>query len=296
MSANKTWFSGLQALRAMLFLTVFISHSGRYFSTEGTWGAFAVEVFFVLSGFLSAHAENNAQNSLGGGLKSGIERVKHRLLKYYPLYFVMLLFMVPTADLSVKSLIVFILNLFLLQSYVGKAGAALSFNWPAWFLSSIMLSYFVSGILNRMRNAVKKHSIITIICIFAFQTLWAFLWRNNHEAYKTGYYMVYICPLIRMLDFFQGMLLFSVYELNFTGAGKEGSSQRHNKLIWTIFEGAVLVLTILMLNLFDIFPPNFPSGYCHFQKNVLKSVMRKERRLCRKTSSTKTHGNSTRAG
>ena len=50
----KTWFNGLQALRAVLFIVVFISHSGVFVDVPGHLGSIGVSSFFILSGFLSA--------------------------------------------------------------------------------------------------------------------------------------------------------------------------------------------------------------------------------------------------
>lgn len=49
---EKRWFYGLQSFRAILFIMVYISHSGNFFHSIGVWGAAAVEGFFILSGFL----------------------------------------------------------------------------------------------------------------------------------------------------------------------------------------------------------------------------------------------------
>lgn len=47
----------LQAVRALAFLGIFLSHTGiKYFGTTGTWG---VSVFFVLSGFLMVYNYTN---------------------------------------------------------------------------------------------------------------------------------------------------------------------------------------------------------------------------------------------
>ena len=108
-----------------------------------------------------------------------------------------------------------IYNILLIQSYFGKANIALSYNWPTWFLSSIMLSYLLAPIFNsivrKITDGVGKYRVymtmILMAAVFTVQFLWAYRLRAYLTSYDKGYYFVYIFPLARTADFLQGILL-----------------------------------------------------------------------------------------
>jgi peptidoglycan/LPS O-acetylase OafA/YrhL len=209
----KKWFNGIQALRGLMFIMVYISHSSKFFDNYGGNGTAGVEVFFIISGLLGGgyayklNSSEEKENIITECIKSLWSKIK----KFYPVYFVFLIISLP---LKFSSWSDFVKCLFLTQSYWGNADTALSFNWPTWFLSSLLLSYFLQPIISRICKTVKKYSCLFIIIIFVIQFLWAYLWRNSSEAYGVGYYMVYQFPVARMLDYLLGNLLYNIVAAN----------------------------------------------------------------------------------
>lgn len=183
---KKEWFDGLQALRGILFLLVFISHSGDFFPSNGAWGGAAVEIFFVLSGFLSGYFyDETVRLSLANCFLS----LKKKIMAFWPLYMIMLFVSVYYRN---DGLATFIKCIFLTQSYFGNTETALSFNWPSWFLSSILLSYFLSPVLNKLCKKIESKSLLLMLLLFMFQISFAFYWKNMAEPYSFGYYYIYI--------------------------------------------------------------------------------------------------------
>ena len=91
---NKRYFHGLQALRGILFLLVFLSHSGAFIGFTAFAGAFGVSAFFVLSGFLSGYFFNPAQIQ-GKMIQVGVLYLWKKLKTFYPLYFAFLVLSIP---------------------------------------------------------------------------------------------------------------------------------------------------------------------------------------------------------
>lgn len=235
---KKKWFGGLQALRGILFLMVFISHSGGFVSVPGLWGGYAVCAFFVLSGFLSGYAY---KRKTGGIIKECIVNLFHKIKSFWLLYFVFtIVAFVVMKNGTVKDLLRCSL---LLQSYFGDANTALRLNWPGWFLSSIMLSYLLSPVLNKIVDAIFKKS--KVICgivgigILVGLFIWAYVWKNDYQAYGGGYYWIYICPLSRMFDFIMGIIMAQFY--------KETENKKISFEFSSVLEGGVIVILLALM-------------------------------------------------
>lgn len=197
---KKQWFSGIQVLRGILFISVLLSHSTAFFNVDGSSGCGGVAVVFTLSGFLSGYFFKHNNEPL---FSQCIRSVWSKVKRFYPLYFVFLMLGVLLRYSNLKNLIA---SLFLVQSYFGSVEMAQSFNWPAWYLSSLMFSYFLAPIINLLIEKLH-HEKILIVLILMLMISWAYLWRNNAQPYSMGYYWIYICPASRVFDFSEGILL-----------------------------------------------------------------------------------------
>lgn len=210
----KRWFNGLQSLRGILFLLVFYSHSGKFFYVPNylDLGAFSVCVFFILSGFLSSYDVYSSDWSFIRIISDGFSNVFKKLKKFYPIYFLFLLVAIPLTFKSFKNLFY---CTFLIQSYFFDTKIALSFNWPTWFLSSLLISYFLAPLLCRVfRFKMVYENIICVLFTIVIIAIWTYVWRNDSEIYGRGYYYVYIFPLARALDFIIGINLGFLFQKN----------------------------------------------------------------------------------
>lgn len=245
---NRTgWFDGLQALRALLFLLVFVSHSGDFLrGVDGAWGGIAVAVFFVLSGFLCGCREPSAD---GVWWKDCILGVWKKLRKFWVLHFIVLLVAAWYMPGRFKD---FIRCALLVQSFCGKAKVALSFNWPTWFLSSLMFCYLLAPLLNRAATRIARHAAFALPAVWAVQAAWAAVWIGSPEAYGPGYYWVYICPFARVFDFLSGVLVAKLFRRYGTG-GASGA-------ICTLTESAIIAVFAALLWKHDFVPMIF--RYC----------------------------------
>ena len=159
---------GLTPLRGIAALWVVFYHfSNEYlpqldtkdFSHIIPKGYLAVDLFFLLSGFVLAHV-------YGTGLESGrpfrfVPFIRARLARVYPLHlFVLIVFVSLTLAINglqnpgqssepipltgERSLIALIANLFMLQ---GVHAGALSWNYPAWSISTEFMAYLAFPLL-----------------------------------------------------------------------------------------------------------------------------------------------------
>ena len=178
--------------------------SFSFIGSDSIWGAAGVTGFFILSGFLSKYHYQKK----GSIFNDCINNLLRFFIKFYPMYFI---FLIVYAFITKGSISDFFRALFLTQSYWGKTDIAMAFHGNAWFLSSIMLSYFLSPILISLTKKNNRSIIITTIVLFLIQITLPLIWRND---FQNGYYWVYIFPFTRIIDFYYGILICTFIEEN----------------------------------------------------------------------------------
>jgi peptidoglycan/LPS O-acetylase OafA/YrhL len=135
-------YHSLNGLRGLAAIIVVLFHAEAFFGRQVAPGGYlAVDLFFVLSGFVIAHAYDH-KFAAGLGAWSFI---RHRLIRFYPLYLLGLiigaswmaleLILSPPAALTGQQLaIAFSLGLLFLPSPFGWHANLYPLNVPAWSL------------------------------------------------------------------------------------------------------------------------------------------------------------------
>ncbi len=245
---NTKWFAGLEALRGLLFILIFLSHSGSFITSYGLWGGAAVSTFFIMGGFLSGYKYRYHDVNI---FNECIFNLWKKIKKFYTLYFIMLL--VAALGLNKGSLKVFVENLLLVQSWFGRE-SALSFNWISWFLSSIMFCYLIDPIINRLSNRIEdkeyKFLFVFVALLIGFECIFSYIWRGNAEPDSNGYYVLYLSPYARLIDYSIGIIVGKIYR-NITVEINENTS--------TLFEGLALLIYIFILAIGDHIPYNIKA-------------------------------------
>jgi peptidoglycan/LPS O-acetylase OafA/YrhL len=174
-------FHGLDQLRGLLCVLVVVWHLNGWLG----WGGddlslpLAVDLFFVLSGFVVAHAY---LGRLEQGAMSGARLVRVRLIRFYPLY--LLGFALGAMDVIGGMLagrasddagwLSFWPNLFFLPVAPGVAPAFFPLNPPAWsllaeFLINVVFAFAWTRLGLRTLGAVVGVGAIAVIaCSFAY--------------------------------------------------------------------------------------------------------------------------------
>ena len=131
--------------------------------------------------------------------------------------------------------------LFLTQSYWGEAKTALCFNWPSWFLSSLCLCYLLAPILNLLCRRMRRYAIYGIMLVCGGLIFLGTFWYYDAAVNGAGYYYMYLCPWIRLLDFIAGILMAYVYQVY------ENRDARCNVRGYSRFEALIFLIVILSL-------------------------------------------------
>lgn len=187
----------LQSLRFIFMMLIFLSHfEYKEIQALDAGGDCGVVFFFLLSGFVC---------SLGYGrqLREGTFRYVNflwkRFRKLYPLHFLCLLFYLTINHTPIEGKV--LLNALLLQSWVPDADWYFSCNSVSWFLSSLMFCYVAFPLLYRLLSWPLTLAIL-IFCAIVY-------WVTPYDCINA---ILYVHPLVRLTDFFFGMLLCRFYE------------------------------------------------------------------------------------
>lgn len=161
---SKRSFITLDGLRGIAALAVITRHAPAYFSIGPFFESYlAVDFFFVLSGFVLAHAYG-ARFSEG---LTPLQFVRIRLIRLYPLYFLALaisasvewkwLAYAPTGLLDLSAAIL------LLPSPSSQSTASLfPLNAPAWSLFFELLANLCFALIGRRLGAINLFGIVVV--------------------------------------------------------------------------------------------------------------------------------------
>lgn len=208
----------LQFLRFFAFLLVCAHHLRPYNVAwfPGEPGACTgVVFFFVLGGFVSGLSSYDRE--IHFSLRSEKEYLVKKLRRFYPLYFVTIMFAVIYSEIPpaivqheyrriIPELIQLAKCLLLLQSWF--PADFFSFNAVGWFLSTIFFLYAVNLPLRSLFSKIKKleHSAllfgITAAAAFAGTCLYCYAARDTDILYTE-----YVLPISRLGEYVCGMAL-----------------------------------------------------------------------------------------
>lgn len=164
-------FEGLNALRGIAAFGVLVFHTAVILGFQPVPGGFlAVDLFFVLSGFvLSAAYQDRLRQTL-----SVMEFIRLRLWRFYPLYgvgliigaFAMLLdALKPPSVLSLYEVLVsVVLGSVYLPVKVFGTEALYPLNWPSWSLAAEIVVNIVFAWLVTHRRAVSL-KLVPAVCL-----------------------------------------------------------------------------------------------------------------------------------
>lgn len=183
-------------------------------------GYLAVDMFFMLSGFVMTHVYHRAfSDSVSHHYRSFIVA---RIARVYPLHLLVLLLFVTTAivahfaagaslirldDIPLRgseSVAAFVANLFMLQ---GLNAGQLSWNYPAWSISVEFVAYLLFPFaLPAIWGASDRVKIFIALCLLVALTVLAFLSKGNFDQWDGPITLLRCLP-----EFILGTLLYCVF-------------------------------------------------------------------------------------
>ena len=200
------WFPGIQEFRGLLIAVIVLSHAAdfAFMRSKGVWGAAGVTGFFMIAGFLSPERIKATDVNVRCGIDNVLRTVKK-------IYFPYVVCLVAAVLVRPGSLVDFFKCIFLSQSYWGSISTATSFNGNTWFLSSILLSYFLAPFLSKIIIGKNlRNSVFLFLGLLVFQFLYGMFWSK--WEFESGYYWFYIFPVYRIVDFAEGIVIRNIYD------------------------------------------------------------------------------------
>ena len=155
----------LTPLRGVAALAVLLFHAGVPIR-----GYLAVDLFFMLSGFVLMHAYGDIDPRSGYG-----SFVKARLARIYPVHLLMILFLLPFFGINERfSASALVQNLLLVQGpWYAPAGPSVSWNDAAWSLSVEWHAYLLFPLVAPFiaRQSARTLRLIAIACLVIVEGL-----------------------------------------------------------------------------------------------------------------------------
>ncbi len=211
---TKRRVDSLDLVRIGLIFTVFLCHTAYFLPNRmnnffGSLTGYALELFFIVSGFLSAlnyfeRTELKTKDFLFKKLK-----------KVYPLhlitYLLCLFLTLQTGGAGDYKLLIktSVANLSLLQSWIPKEDYIFSFNGVTWFLSVLMFCYLMTPVTLKFIKKIKNQAIWLLLCVIAVRFIY-FAYYKHYIGVMNIYY-TNVLPAYRFLEYFSGMLFGVIY-------------------------------------------------------------------------------------
>lgn len=195
---------GLTEYRAFFVILIFLFHAG----VLPIGGTFGVTAFFILSGFCTAYycyCRYDVKTSYS-------EYLKKRLVKYYPLHWLLLLPALISEFFTgyslVKSSLILIANFLLIQSWIPINEVFFSYNAVSWYLSVTIFFVIISypPLLEKYMGCKSSTKVFIFLLVISLQILLFTLLPKNliHP-------IMYINPLVRFADFLFGVNVAMLY-------------------------------------------------------------------------------------
>lgn len=210
----------LQALRAMAFLGIFLTHA--YSNVFAEWSMLGVSIFFVMSGFLMMYRYE--EKELVPSLKNNINFSIEKIHKIYLLHFITMLcaivlelLVILNGEVTGKQILgligKIILNITLMQTWIPNASINVSLNGVAWYLSVMFFLYFIFPWLQVLIKKTSNRRLCTISVLWLFFEVVLCVPLVMVLGVDSSLYVwfMYCFPLFRLGDFFVGCVLKRVF-------------------------------------------------------------------------------------
>lgn len=260
----------LQALRAIAFIMIFMSHTGlTFFRHCGEWG---VSVFIILSGFLMIYnyaqkteivPDTLLQNGSVGSdapFKNPFRFSIGKIKKLYPLHIMMLGVGILVNHSRGKLIAVTLLpHIALLQILIPNEDLFACINGVSWYLSLCLFLYFAFPFLllfMKKHGSVRRILLLSLgLLLLEFILAWTVTSLIAEESMWFSWkWFLYYCPFTRVIDFALGCNL--GYLFLYAGSARSAENDRMT-VPYSLLEIAALALWG-----FSFFFEKFP-GY-HF--------------------------------
>ena len=170
------------------------------------YGARMCEILFISSGFLVGY--NYYKRQMPSNYETSFKYVYKHLRNFYPLVFINALYgFFIFSNLKKPNLTeieILVSNFLMINSWSRYSRLASCFDGISWFLSALIFCYFLvplllNGITNRKRS-LRLFILISLIRVISEEMIYKDIINIFDANFHRG-------PIIRLLDFYLGMLL-----------------------------------------------------------------------------------------
>lgn len=174
------------------------------------YGSRMCEILFISSGFLVGY--NYYKRNMPCDFENAFKYSYKHLRNFYPLEFVLIIYIYFSRSRSYLNtstkIEIFIANILMIKSWSRYKELAFSINAVSWFLSVLIFIYFLVPILLQGIKKIKTSIILLLITVFIRVSIEEI---NTNSIYKLYNACLHHDPIIRMFDFYIGMLLIPMY-------------------------------------------------------------------------------------
>lgn len=243
--------TSIQVLKGFGAIIIFLFHGKLPFFMEHlNITAIALNLFFVLSGFMMAYSYRNKDIEVSplDSIKFGIKKIGSlyglHIIMAIPFILLLVVQMLKKSGLIGINLLTMVLNLTLTQCWAVKDTVILGMNSPAWFLSNMMFLYMAFPFIwKKVKGAKSNKSLyITAAVLLCVKYMISLLLVLFNADLSFIWWVNDISPIGRVFDFtlalIAGRIFFTYIENN------EG--QVFGKVKATILEIVFIALAVVI--------------------------------------------------
>lgn len=250
-SVNGGKNTSIQVLKGFGAIIIFLFHGTvPFFMEHLNITAIALNLFFVLSGFMMAYSYRNKDIEVSplDSIKFGIKKIRSlyglHIIMAIPFILLLVMQMLKNSGLIGINLLTMVLNLTLTQCWAVKDTVILGMNSPAWFLSNMMFLYMAFPFIWKKVKGAKSNKSLYItaavlLCVKYMISLLLVLFNADSSFI---WWVNDISPIGRVFDFtlalIAGRIFFTYIENN------EG--QVFGKVKATILEIVFIALAVVI--------------------------------------------------
>ena len=174
------------------------------------YGARMCEILFISSGFLVGYNyyEKNMQSNYETSFKYSYKHLRN----FYPLVVINTIYnffiISKLKKINLTNIEILISNLLMINSWSRYSRLASSFNGISWFLSVLLFCYFlVPFLLNGIQNIKRSLKLFILISLIRITTE-EIIFKGALNIFDANFHRG---PIIRLLEFYLGMLLIPTF-------------------------------------------------------------------------------------
>ena len=174
------------------------------------YGARMCEILFISSGFLVGY--NYYKKKISCNYEASFRYSYKHLRNFYPLLTINTIYnffiISKLKNINLTYIEILISNLIMINSWSRYSRLASIFNGISWFLSALIFCYFlVPFLLNGIQNIKRSLSLFVLVALIRI-TSEEIIYKGALNIFDANFHRG---PIIRLLEFFLGMLLIPTF-------------------------------------------------------------------------------------